>query len=677
MSPASQPDGNRGVSEVVGFLVIVSLVTVLIGWYQATVVPSAIEESEFEHNERIQSELVTLAEQVPAAATADTRRSAVLHLGPRYDSPALFSAPQPPQGRLTTVGVSDPGVAVTITGANASAVAGADTADVWNGSTRTFNTGFIEYHPEYTRYATAPMTGYEHAVVYNRRPASGAVVALTGQQLITGQRISLVTLAGSYTATGRVERLPIVPRSAPVEVVPVRNATQPITLTVPTQLANSTWAQLLQSEYAHNGGHIVDQSYTSTASGPNELTLELEAGVTYQVALGQVSLGEATPDMPVASYIVSTRGDNRHVPAGSRRKLAVEVRDRFDNPVAGEPVSVSLSPDVGTVTFPAGNITASDGRVPLVYHAPEDAGATVNVTVSFADGSSPPERTNISLLVGDLGGPGPAYGSRVVFTQSDTIHTATTQGITTHQPSNAVALGPIRPKLDGDSDGDIPYVTSNSELKLVDTNDNTRVLVDSGVATSKTSLAVGKWQGSDRSVFYVNSSDNNHIYRASISGGSVSTTQVLDDKAEAIGGLGDVDGDNAAELVFSTSSSGVYYLDGDGSVTKTYSSLGRNNGNGIGEPADFDGDGTARIPAVSGSNEIVLITDSGLTTKLTSGVAAQSPIAAVDWDDDGTPEIVFVHTSGELRYVDNVAIGGTVKDIRGGSVSADKDAGTA
>jgi len=41
---------------------------------------------------------------------------------------------------------------------------------------------------------------------------------------------------------------------------------------------------------------------------------------------------------------------------------------------------------------------------------------------------------------------------------------------------------------------------------------------------------------------------------------------------------------------------------------------------------------------------------------------AKSPVAAVDWDDDGKLEIMYVTTNGYLKYVDNIDGSPTVKD---------------
>lgn len=670
---------DRGVSEIVGFLVIVSLMVILLGWYQSTVVPATIEEAEFTHNERIQNEMVSLSAIVPTAAATDTRRSTVLHLGPRYDARGLVLVPEPPQGRLTTVKVSNPTVAVTITGANASTVAARDTADVWNGSTRRFNTGFIKYHPDYVQYDAAPVTMYEHAIVYNRRESSDSVALLTNQRLISGERISLVFLAGSHDAVGHVERVNFVPQSAPVETVLVRNETRPIEITVPTRLPNSTWTELLTSEYVANGGHIVGQSYTTAGAGANRLTIRLEAGVTYQIALGQVHIGPNDQETPPPSYIVSTRGDHATVREGSQQKIVVQVRDRFDNPVGGVAVNATLSPSVGTVTYPWGNVTGSDGKVSLLYQAPADTSETVTLNVSFGDGTSARERTRVTLFVGG-GSTEAAVSSTISFLQSGEVRSATSAGITQYQPDNALGVGHVHSSIDGDGDRDVPFVTSNNRLKIVDGSNNTQTLVASGVASSKTRLGVGSWMGSDTSVFYVNASDSDYIYRATVSSGSTTTYQVTSsESAAAIGGVGDIDGDGSTELVFGNSNSKLLYVDDDGSVVSTtYTSIGRSSGVGIGNPADFDGDGSARVPVVSGGNEILLVSASGGTEKLTnSGPAAKSPIAAVDWDDDDETEIVFLNTNGKLRYLDNVASGGDIKDVLGGSAEADKGAGAA
>lgn len=686
-------DDDRGVSEVVGTLLIVGLFAVLLGWYQATVVPAAVEETEFQHNERAQEDVVALEEAFVTAATTDARQSVAVDLGTRYESHSFFVTPRPPQGRLATVGVTDESVAVSVVGANGS-VAGSDVADVWNGSNRTFNTGFVRYRPAYNRYTAAPVTVYDHSVVYNRDPTAGGVATLTEQQLVDGRRVSLVLLSGTYDAVGLTERVGVAPRSGGVQTVTVRNDSAPIRITVPTRLPNDTWARLLAPETVANGGHVLGQSYATTPDGPNRLTIRLEAGVTYELALGQVQLGETRRASANASYVVTERGDRASVREGGRQKIVVQVRDRFDNPVSGVSVDAVLSPPAGRVSFPSGDVTGVDGTVELLYEAPPNATTTVRVTVFFDDGAPARERTAATLFVGgggsgSPGGPGPGpgywgsplYGSTVAFAESDELRTVDDDGVTEYQPDEVAGVGRVSSDIDGDDADEVPFVTSEGALKYADGSGNAKTLVGSGVATSQTRLGVGPWRAGGTSVFYVNASDGDYVYRAAVDRGGGATTERITDgqSATAIGGLGDIDGDRGNELVFGDSNSEVYYLDDDGSVVSTtFTSVGRNNGYGIGNPADFDGDGTARVPVVSGGNELLLVDASGGTEQLTSGgPATKSPLAAVDWDRDGEVEIVFVGTDGKLRYLDDVDGGGTIKEVRSGSVEADSDSGGA
>jgi len=78
------------------------------------------------------------------------------------------------------------------------------------------------------------------------------------------------------------------------------------------------------------------------------------------------------------------------------------------------------------------------------------------------------------------------------------------------------------------------------------------------------------------------------------------------------------------------------------------SGVGSDDGIGLGRPADFDGDGTSRVPVADGSNRLVLVDSGGNVDVLVGSGVAKSPVASVDWDDDGELEVVYLTDDGDL-----------------------------
>lgn len=233
------------------------------------------------------------------------------------------------------------------------------------------------------------------------------------------------------------------------------------------------------------------------------------------------------------------------------------------------------------------------------------------------------------------------------------------------------ALGPSTANFDDDDAIEIPVVVRDpnndgNQLLFVDDNGDVGERRIGGVKSGR--VAVGSFDGSPESAFFIgtNANGDRQISRFTPET-EQGPTRVSDVKAQAVAGIADVDGDDAAELVFggegpNGNSDRVNYIDDAGSLKGTGVGYGSDDGAGVGRPADFDDDSQARIPTVDGNNDIVLVGESGGSTVLADGgLAKKAPVGTTDWDGDGDPEIMFLATDGELKYVDNVTDGNVVR----------------
>ncbi|QLD85624.1 hypothetical protein HWV23_07760 [Natronomonas halophila] len=274
-------------------------------------------------------------------------------------------------------------------------------------------------------------------------------------------------------------------------------------------------------------------------------------------------------------------------------------------------------------------------------------------------------------------GSGSTVPRELVYTNSSGgLFSISTGGAVTEYPvTDAQAIGPRTADLDGDGACEIPYVNSSNVLKLVDGGGDIDTLAESATK-SKTRLAVGTWNGK-QGVYYVNSSDGK-MYRAT-PGESPTVVLAADGDTDGIGavaGIADYNSDGDTDIVFTDGSQLVTYYD-DGTTHETSEGVGQNNGVAVGDPKDFNGNGSRRAPIVDGSNNVALLPTSGTSEDLTSsGPAAKSPVAGIDWTGDGDKEVVYIH-NGELYYV---TLGGTIErinDASGDPVSAEDDRGVA
>lgn len=395
---------ERGVSPIIGAILMFGLALALLAVLQTTAVPALNKQVEFQHSERVQTDVVGVEEVVDRTAATGIKQSVGVETGLRYPPRMFFVNPPPVAGTLRTTD------AATVEVANAQAAG--EARDYWDGTRRRFETRSFVYAPAYNEYPNAPTTVYEPWAVYNR--LEGATRPMTGGSLVDGRRITLVALDGrTSTAAARDVSLAVEPVSAPVRTVTVRDDGDPVTLTVPTRLTEDAWGRLLENELDPAGDPTDDRYVTDLdcrqSTGPCEqLTLTLEEGASYELRLGKVSLGGDTTE-PDATYLVDLAGDETSVPEGGSQKLVVEARDRLDNRVSGVAVNASLDGD-GSLRA-VSPVTGSDGRAAFVYEAPDDVdGATdVNVTATFGSGL-PREAVTFDVQVMDSDGSGSGGG---------------------------------------------------------------------------------------------------------------------------------------------------------------------------------------------------------------------------------------------------------------------------
>jgi len=391
---------QRGVSPIIGAILMFGLALALLMVLQTTAVPALNEQIEFQHSERVEADILAVEETVDRTAATGAEQSVRVETGLRYPARMFFVNPPPVAGTIRT---TDP---ATVAVANARAAG--EAGDYWNGTRRRFETRALVYAPDYNEYPNAPTTVYEPGAVYSR--FDDATRPLTDESLVDGRRITLVALDGRVsTSAARRVSLAVEPVSAPARVVAVRDDGDPVTLTVPTRLTEDAWERLLEDELDPAGDPTNDRYVTDfdcrQSTGPCErLTLTLEEGATYELRLGKVALGGAATE-PEATYLVDVAGDETSVPEGGSQKLVVEVHDRLDNRVSGVAVNASLDGD-GTVRAVT-PVTGSDGRAAFVYEAPDDVDGTAaaNVTATFG-GGRPREAVTFDVRVMDSDGSG-------------------------------------------------------------------------------------------------------------------------------------------------------------------------------------------------------------------------------------------------------------------------------
>ena len=483
-------DDRRGQAIQIGAVLLLGAVVLAFSIYQATVVPEQNSEIEYKHSQTVQDQLSDVRNALISAGQTGDGRSVSVALGTQYPSRTIALNPPPPVGSLGTVDSANMSVNVTVSNARASG----ETGDFWSGVNRSYNTGALVYRPGYNEYQGAPTTWYENSVLFNQLRSANLTVS--GQRLVDDNRISLVTLNGSYYASRSGNaNLDIRPVSASPTTVTVTNETamSNVTVSIATRLNESDWRTLLDGEFVEDGGHIATLETTPVAGTEyRRLHLVFERGEPYTLQLSRTGIGSRV-ERTDAAYLTNVAGNGTSVPEGGSVELTVQVRDAFDNPIGNDFVYAGSSLTGSSVT-PTQKRSAGDGTVTLTYDAPADIDGTtqtfdrVNATLTASSAvddagfnASTPLNVSMVVRVDNTDGSGLNDGSNesayTVYWQNPSSQAGVTctGGANGYCTVNASQAGEVTLRTGTDptvSDGQLSYVLDNTTVASIvpDTN---------------------------------------------------------------------------------------------------------------------------------------------------------------------------------------------------------------
>ncbi|UTF52337.1 CARDB domain-containing protein [Natronosalvus rutilus] len=357
-------------STVVGAVLMLGILVSALALYQVNVVPGENQEVEYEHHQTVQGQLLDVRNGL---VNAPDRRvgSYSVSLGTTYPPRSFTVNPPPSSGSLELVKANESIRLENVT------VTDDDARYYWNTTELEFETGGLVYQPNYNEYRNAPTVVYENSVLYNVQDGNQAT--LTGQRLIDGNTIRLVTLAGNYSSsrsgTAAVDFETV---SASGNAIAIESDGN-VTLEIPSTLSVEKWERLLEDE-----SRVVS---VDGGSGIVQITLEDD---DYQLQVAKVGLGsnaESEADGPAYLTVVD---EPRDVRVGETTRVTVEVRDRYNNPVSN--VLVNASDDGAGGISPENRSTGPNGQVTFSYKAvQDDGGKTVTLGTSFTVDQAPPE----------------------------------------------------------------------------------------------------------------------------------------------------------------------------------------------------------------------------------------------------------------------------------------------
>lgn len=381
---------TRGVSEVIGAILVFGLIVTLMSMLQMYGVPAANQQVEFNHNQQLQDDFIQFHENALTTASSGEPLSTVIDLGVRYPTRMVFFNPPPAGGSVeTTEPASMELHNVTATGVGASQHIDGDLSIPMARS--------LVYESGYNEYDAAPTTRYEYGALYNQHD-DGQLLANSGS-VVSGGDISLMLPAGDLQESSADSvSLDGNPVSANQNAVTVRNdSSGPLTLELPSKMNTSLWEEALDPNSIQN----------VTRDG-DAVRITLEPGL-YTLRMARIGVGD-NPAEQTPAYLHPVDGAQIEVKQNQPKLIDIEVRDRLNNPITNTNVSVGVAPD-DPGTIPAESVqTDADGIATFEFRAP---GQPQSVDIRAAIGDEPidgsfdsgnPQHLHIEALVTEFAG---------------------------------------------------------------------------------------------------------------------------------------------------------------------------------------------------------------------------------------------------------------------------------
>jgi hypothetical protein len=388
---------NRGVSEVIGAVLVFGLLISLMAIMQTYAVPAANAEVEFDHNQKVQGDLAKFHERASRVALSGDGESVSIETGTGYPTRMLFF--NPPRVTGTTSTSENRKAKISNVKATDSEV-----ADYLDGSnTLELDSRTFEYRVNYNELDDSPTTKYEYGILYNQHRNS--TINQNPGSVIDDTDINLVFMAGNYSrSTGSAQSLDIRPVSAPARPVTVEGQNgDNITLVLPTDMPVEEWRELYGNQDTVLGISEVEDS--------DAVQIDLDGDKRYTLRMAALGLEQGV-EKPNAHYIVPADDGVTTVGASDAAIVKYEVRDEYNNPVSGVDVEITL-PNGTVVT----EQTDGNGRV---TH-PVSPGNPTLVTGEIS-GCSPGDRceADFRVQVANLN-PNPSSGVTLTAADNDDV----------------------------------------------------------------------------------------------------------------------------------------------------------------------------------------------------------------------------------------------------------------
>jgi hypothetical protein len=408
---------DRAQSVQLGAVILFGFIIIGITTYQTTVVPDQNRQIEFNHEQTVRDDMVSLRNSIVAAGTTGNADPAEITLGTRFPSRTLFVNPPPAVGRLQTIDPPQGNVLVNVSDDTTFVGQPVDdeARDFWaNKTRREYTTKFVVYTPNYRVYDGAPDNiSIQDSNALAQYPGGNTINLTTTSRLVQDNRITIVLVKGDLEESG-VSTASVDP-GAISHITRREEVDGTVKLTIPTSLSPAE----LRGRLTVPASASVTVSKNTTTGGVDVL---LQGRFTIGIAAVNVGSNEASEPDPAYIDVESIKpGSN--VENDTTVTVEMEVRDRYGNPLSGVQINANSSgrqlPFVDTTVN-----TSSDGIALFQYNTSKlspSSSTTYQLNFSYNYSSDElvpnegyyersPENATINLTVSPVSTPGGGSG---------------------------------------------------------------------------------------------------------------------------------------------------------------------------------------------------------------------------------------------------------------------------
>jgi hypothetical protein len=389
-------DDQRGVSAVLGFVLMFALVMTTFAIYQSDVVPHQNAEVESSYSQSLDGELSELRSTTMEVAASGASASETIQGAPDYPDRALALNAPPPKSRLSTTAKHDV------------SIAGLESAhkQYWDGTERPLETRLLALEPSYN-YIRTQETYYLANGVGVHESGNGSYASSVSGEVVDGDQIDIVLLDGDVSRQEGVHDVSLEPVSTNSEyhsVTPEDDAS----LELPTVRSESAWDKIANENPNINDTDVTcaDGNSPPCDARVNTVEIELNDSVdSYDFRVTKVSLEEPSTTSP--EYITTTSNVQSGLSMNQTHEIEVTARDKYGNPTDAEVELVGG----GDGTFRPGGSVRTGGDTTTFRYEP-GAGGSANFKARINSGTEDYQRLDFSL---GGGAPGPSGQSFEVY----------------------------------------------------------------------------------------------------------------------------------------------------------------------------------------------------------------------------------------------------------------------